>query len=211
MKTKTIKLLSISLFILTSIFIVQSCAVPAMQSAQMTFKPKETKNGLIFGSITFPKQKAKFNGYFLRLICKSEDEKVSKKNSTEIQFSPEQIIKMKHKGQLDNGLTYLFAIERPEGDYEFSGIRLFTNSGIAILQRNDNLNDFSIPFKVNKGEIIYVGNINFNEYGGKNEKLITYQNNYEKDLAGIKKAQPYVYWDAAKNDSITNISYVSKQ
>ena len=204
---KSIKLLSISLFILISIFIIQSCAAPAMSSENITFRPQTSQNGLIFGSITFPKEKAKFNGYFLRLSCKSSDEKTSRKNSTEIQFSPEQIIKMKHKGELDYGLTYLFAIERPEGDYEFSGMRLFTNSGIAVLQRNDNLNNFSIPFRVNKGEITYVGNINFNEYAGANEKKITYKNNFEKDLAGIKKVQPYVYWDVAKNDTIRKISY----
>ena len=210
MKNKTVRLLSISLFILISIFIVQSCAVSGMQSNEMTFIPQTTQNGLINGSITFPKEKAKFNGYFLALSCKSKDGKNAKKNSTEINFSPEQIIKMKHKGELDNGLTYLFAIERPEGDYEFSGIRLFTNSGIAILQRNDNLNGFSIPFKVSKGEITYVGNINFNEYGSENEKIITYQNNFEKDLAGIKKAQRFVYWDKAKNDTTINLSYRSK-
>jgi hypothetical protein len=197
------------LFIL--IFIVQGCAVSTMQSEQMTFNAKETKNGLIFGSITFPNQKARFNGYFLRLTYKSTDEKISKKNATEIQITPAQIIKMKHRGQLDDGLTYLFAIERPEGDYEFSGIRLFSNSGVAILQRNDNLNGFSIPFKVNKGEIIYVGNINFNEYGSESDEVITYQNNFEKDLAGIKKAQPYMNWDAAKNDSTRKISFSSKQ
>ncbi len=207
MKNKTIKLLSISLLIVLSIIIVQSCAVSGMSSEQMTFRPQTAQNGLIFGSITFPKEKAKFNGYFLEVSCKSTDEKIARKNGTEIHFSPEQIIKMKHKGELDNGLTYLFAIERPEGNYAISGLRLFTNSGIAVLQRNNNLNGFSIPFTVNKGEIIYVGNINFNEYGGENEKVITFQNNFEKDLAGIKKAQQYVYWDIAKNDTTRNISY----
>lgn len=207
MKNKTIKFVAISLFLLVALFIVQSCAVSGMPSEQMTFIPKTTQNGLIFGSITFPKEKANFNGYFLKVSCLSADSKNAKKNGTEIHFSPEQFIKMKHIGALDNGRTYLFAIERPEGDYEFSGIRLFTNSGFAILQRNDILNGFSIPFKVNKGEITYVGNINFNEYGSGNEKVITYQNNFEKDLAGIKKAQPYVYWEAAKNDTTRNIVY----
>lgn len=211
MKTKISKQLSITLFILTLTFIFQSCAVSTMQSEQMTFNSKTSKNGLIFGSITFPNPKPKFNGYFFRLTCISTNSKVSKDNSTEIQVRPEQIVKMKHKGQLDNGLTYLFAIERPEGDYEFSGIRLFTNSGVAVLQRNDNLNGFSIPFKVNKGEITYVGNINFNEDGDESEKIITYQNNLEKDLGGIKMAQPYINWDTAKNDPSRNITYRNKQ
>jgi hypothetical protein len=207
MKKTIITCLSILLLILSSIFLVQSCAAPAMSSEPITFRPQGSQNGLIFGSMTFPREKAKFNGYFLGLSCKSIDEKIARKNSTELHFSPEQIIKMKHKGELDNGLTYLFVIERLEGDYEFSGIRLFSNSGIAVLQRNDYLNNFSIPFKVTKGEITYVGNINLNEYGSENEKVITYKNNFEKDLAGIKKIQPYVYWDAAKNETTRDIIY----
>ena len=180
MKTKTVRLLSVTLLILTLLFIIQSCAVSTMQSEKMTFNAKVATNGLIFGSFTFPNQKARFNGYSLRLTYKSTDKKISKINSTEIQFNPADITKVKHRGQLDGGLTYLFAIERPEGDYEFSGIRLFTNSGVALLQRNDNLNGFLIPFKVNKGEITYVGNINFDEYGDENDTIITYRNNFDK-------------------------------
>jgi hypothetical protein len=153
--------------------------IPSMPIDQMTFKPKETKNGLIFRSITFPKSKAKFNGYFLKLNYKSNDSKLSKKNSTEIYFNPEQFFRMKHNGELDNGLTYLFAIERPEGDYEFCGIRLFENNGIQILNREYNLEGFSIPFSVKKGEISYVGNVNFNENDFENEKAVSYNNNFE--------------------------------
>ena len=177
---------------------------------QMTVKPKETKNGLIFGSITFPKSKAKFNGYFLKLNYKSNDSKLSEKNSSEIYFNPEQFFRMKHNGELDNGLTYLFAIERPEGDYEFCRIRLFENNGIQILNREYNLEGFSIPFSVKKGEISYVGNVNFNEYDLENEKAFSDNNNFEKDLAGIKKAQIYVYWDVSNNDTTRNITYIRK-
>lgn len=137
----------------------------------------------------------------MRVNCKSLDNKKSKRNSTEIHFSPEQFTKMKHIGQLDDGLTYLFAIEIPEDDYEFNGIRLYSNSGVALLQRNDNLNNFSIPFRVNKDEVNYVGNIKFNEYGNESDTLITYKNNFEKDLLAIKKKLPYIYWDKAKNDT----------
>lgn len=206
MKNQSVYLLSAVLAIATLI-LVQSCAVSGMGSSQMTFRPQTSPNGLIFGSLTFPNEKAKFNGYFLKITYKSDDTKAAKKNTTEIQFSPEQIIKMKHKGESDNGLTYLFAIERPEGAYEISSIRLFSNSGIAVLQKNGNLSGFSVPFNVIKGEITYVGNINFNEYGSINQWAVTYKNNFEKDLAAIKKAQPYVYWDVAKNDSTRSISY----
>jgi len=204
-QTKTIKSLLRNLFLFTFIF----CAVSNVSAQQITFNPKKTDNGLIFGSLTFPKEKARFNGYFLQINYKSTDPKVVRKNFKEVKFFPAQIIKMKHKGDLDGGLTYLFAIERPAGDYEITNIRLFSNSGFAVLQRNDNIGGFSIPFKVNKGEILYVGNIQFNEYAGDNEAVFSYQNNFEKDLSGIKIAEPYVYWDAAKKDDSINISFLN--
>ena len=209
MKNKSFKsltrILSLSAFILC-------CSVSTLTAQKMTFNPKKTDNGLIFGSITFPEEKAKFNGYFMLITYKSTDPKTARKNSKEVRFIPAQITRMRHKGDLDNGLTYLFAVEKPEGEYEITNIRLFTNSGIAFLQRNDNVNGFSIPFKVNKGEILYVGNIRFNENAFKQsakdaKTMVIYQNNFEKDLAGIKKAEPFVYWDAAKKDDSIQISY----
>ncbi len=198
---------SIHLLFLSIIISCSSAVVTDLKAQKITFIPQKTDNGLIFGSITFPKEKAKFNAYFLQISYKSTDPKITRKNFKEIRFNPAQIIIMKHKGELDNGLTYLFAIERPAGDSEIIGIRLFSNSGFAILQKNDNLNGFTIPFKVNKGEILYVGNIVFNEYAEENETIVSYQNNFAKDLEGIKIEQPFVYWDAAKEDKSIGITY----
>ena len=212
MKIKSLQSLVRILFL--SAFI-SCCSLSTLTAQQMTFNPKKTDNGLIFGSITFPAEKAKFNGYFMLISYKSTDPKISRKKSKEVHFIPAQITRMKHKGDLDNGLTYLFAVEKPEGEYAITNIRLFTNSGFAVLQRNGNINGFSIPFKVNKGEILYVGNIQFDEVALKNDvkdikEIIKYQNNFEKDLAGIKKEEPFVYWDAAKKDDSIQISYTEE-
>ncbi|CAM3529950.1 hypothetical protein [Flavobacterium chungbukense] len=192
-----------------SVFTFFCVATVSQLTAQqlITFNPKTTDKGLIFGSITFPKEKAHFNEYFIQISYKAADKKTARKNFKEVHISPAQIFKMKHKGELDNGLTYLFAIERPAGESEIIGIRLFSNSGFAILQKNSGLGGFSIPFNVNKGEILYVGNILFNEYAEKGEVAVNYQNNFEKDLTGIKNVQKYVYWDAAKDDKTIKISY----
>jgi hypothetical protein len=177
----------------------------------LTFNPNKTDKGLIFGSITFPKEKAHFNEYFIQISYKTDDKKIARKNFKEVHISPAQIFKMKHKGELDNGLTYLFAIERPAGENEITGIRLFSNSGFAILQKNSGLGGFSIPFKVNKGEILYIGNILFNEYAEKGEVAVSYQNNFKKDLAGIRNIEKYIYWDAAKEDASINVSYKKEE
>lgn len=206
MNKKVFKGVKILLMLIT-ITTIQSCAIAALPSEPITFRKESAENGLIIGSITFPKEKARFNGYFIRVSGKDADEKTAKKHSTEIQISPEQIWKMKHIGQLDNGLTYLFTIERPEGKYEIPSVRLFTNSGIAALQKTNYSSSFSIPFDVKKGEITYVGNIVFNEYADENDTLVTYRNNYEKDINAIKNIQPRVDWNKAINDLNRKIEY----
>lgn len=207
MNKKLFKIITILAILFYTFILVQSCAVSALPSEPMAFSKETAKNGLIIGSITFPKEKARFNGYFIRVSSKDSDKKIAKKNSTEIQIIPEQVWKMKHKGQLDNGLTYLFAIERPEGKYEIPSIRLFTNSGIAALQRTNYSGSFSIPFDVKKGEITYVGNIIFNEYADEKDTLVFYKNNYEKDIKAIKTIQPRVDWSKAINDVNRKIEY----
>jgi len=182
-------------------------ATSKSSAQKLTFNPKTTSNGLIFGSITFPKEKARFNGYYMLISYKSTDPKLVRKYSKEVHFIPAQITRMKHKGDLDNGLTYLFAVEKPEGEYVITNIRLFSNSGFQVLQKTSNVNGFSIPFKVNKGQIQYVGNILFNEYAEEGETIVGYQNNFEKDLAGIRIEEPYVFWDAAKNDETIQLSF----
>lgn len=190
------KFFSISFLILSLFFSTTSnCQEIKSASSDVSFRPQITQSGLIFGSISFPNEKANYNGYFLIVRCISTDKKSAKKNSREVRFSPKQIFKMQHKGELDNGLTYVFALDLPEGEYEISGIRLFSNSGIAILQRNDLLDGFSVPFSVSKGEIKYVGNIYIDEDSiGNVKSVITYHNKFEKDLGAIKIAQPYVLW-----------------
>ncbi|MDR0227450.1 MAG: hypothetical protein LBI72_00035 [Flavobacteriaceae bacterium] len=207
MRNKLGQIITLLVTLFLTIILVQSCAVTALSSEPMSFKKETAQNGLIIGSITFPKEKARFNGYFIRVSAKDIDEKVARKNSTEIQINPKQIWKVEHKGQLDNGRTYLFAIERPEGEYEFSSIRLFTNSGIAALQRTDYSGSFSIPFDVKKGEITYVGNIIFNEFADTNNTQVSYKNNYEKDINAMKTIQPTVDWSKAINDVNRRIEY----
>ena len=57
---------------------LHSCAIPALPSTPMNFRD-DNPQGLILGSITFPKEKARFNGYFIRITGMDEDEKLAKK------------------------------------------------------------------------------------------------------------------------------------
>ncbi|MBB1139012.1 hypothetical protein [Myroides sp. WP-1] len=207
MKKELFKFITLSVALFSTIILVQSCAVSGLSKKSMNFQEETAQNGLLIGSITFPKEKAKFNGYLIGVTSKDTDKKIARKKSTVIHISPEQIWKMKHKGELDNGLTYLFTLERPEGKYEISSLGLFTNSGFPALQRTDYLDGFSIPFDVKKGEITYVGNIIVNEHSKVKDIRVLYENNYEKDINALKTLQPAVDWNKAINDTSRKIEY----
>jgi hypothetical protein len=206
MNRKLIKITRIVLLLIVIIPFFQSCGVvTSIPYEPIVFRKETTKNGLIFGSITFPNEKAKFNGYFLKIVINDSIKKVSDKNSIEIRFIPEQILKMKHDGQLENGKTYLFVLERREGKYIIPGINLFNNYGYST--RSTFIDGFSIPFDVKKGEINYIGNIIFDENMSTNEHPVKINNNFKRDVDAIAKIQPSVDWRNAIDSENIKINY----
>lgn len=202
MKRKLSKIIALSVVLISTITLIHSCAVSSLPSQTLTFNKNTAEKGLLIGSVTFPREKAKFNGYFFRLTGNT---------SAEFQIRPEQITKMKHKGQTDNGRTYFFIIERPEGKYEIPSVRLFGNSGMIAFQRTNYVGGFSIPYEIKKGEITYIGNINFNEYAENGEKIVTLENKFERDIVEFKKLQPSIDWNTVKNDENRKIEYNDKK
>lgn len=194
----------LNIYILSNLGIAQT----DLAGVPKRFHKDFTENGLIIGSITFPKEKARFNGYFIQIMYESE---TKTKKIKEIHITPQQLWKMRHDGHLDNKRTYLFVVELPVGAYSISGIRLFSNSGIALLQRTYNKGGFSIPFDINKGELTYVGNILFNEYGVENDPIIQLQNNYERDITKLKELKPLIDWSKTVNYTEKKVEYIEVQ
>jgi hypothetical protein len=207
MKKNSQFLIVLALALLTANSFGQGIASRAMPREQITFRPQLAEGGLICGSVTFPKEKALYNGYFFMVSAVTDDRKTWRKKSKEIRINPEQIFKMKHDGELDGGLTYLFILERPAGNYTINNVRLFTNGPFVAMQRDDNMQGFSIPFEVKKGEITYVGNILYNEYLEAGQKVVEFKNNYDRDIAELKRLQPHVLWNLAENDTTRTIEY----
>lgn len=199
------KVITVSIVLFLILILVQSCTVYADSSEPMSFQKGTAKNGLVMGSITFPKEKARFNGYFIQISGKNADKKIAKRHSTEMPISPAQFLKMKHIGELDNGLTYVFAMERPIGEYSISGIRLFNNYGYLV--KETFIKDFNIPFEVKKGEITYIGNILFDEELPINEHPVKLSKNLKRDVDAITKIQPGVDWRNAISKENISISY----
>jgi hypothetical protein len=56
-----------------------------------------------------------------------------------------------------------------------------------------------------------VGNIVFNEYASYNDTLVTYKNNYTRDITAIKRLQPRIDWSKATNADDRKIQYNSNK
>ncbi|WP_348825763.1 hypothetical protein [Flavobacterium aestuarii] len=195
MKNKLFKIITLSVILVSTIILVQSCAVASLPSEPMNFS-KSSEKGLLVGSVTFPTNKPNFNGYFFRLT-----------NNTSQEFQ----VNRNQSGQLDGGRTYLFAIERPVGASEIPSVRLFHNSGMIAGQYDVKTGGFSIPYEIKKGEITYIGNITFNDYAKKGDTVVALNNNFEKDIEALKKLQPTIDWNSAKNDQNRKIEYNNKK
>ncbi len=198
----------IAFVLLTSLSYAQGIATRGMPWEQLTFRPQMETGGMIVGSVTFTNPKAKFNNYFFLVSAVTTDKKTWRKNSQEFFVKPEQIFKMKHQGETDGGLTYIFAMKRNEGQYEINHLRL-ASVGYGT-SRSDIVKGFKIPINVKKGEITYVGNIHVNEYAAPGETIVTLNDTYERDINMAKILQPYVIWTAAVHDPEREIIYEEK-
>ncbi|MES2410990.1 MAG: hypothetical protein V4535_06050 [Bacteroidota bacterium] len=127
-----------------------TCRAQLLPEEPIRFHKDYTEKGLIFGSITFPEVKMKFDGYVLWMKCIEEGKELWKKCG-KIYLEP-QMFKKKHNGEIDGGRTYLFAFEKPPGQYSISMLRLVALN-VVYDGGDTDLTGFSIPFDVQKGEI----------------------------------------------------------
>ncbi len=199
MKLRNSALTIVFLFFATTFFSV-NCHAQKLHDDVIRFHKDYTENGLVFGTISFPQIKQRFDGYFLWISCK-EDGDISWKSCGKISMRP-QMFKAKHNGELDGGKTYIFAMEKPPGQYNITGIRLSILKVGQYVSKDTDVPGFTIPFDVKKGEIIYIGNININEYALKGEELITVDDKFEKDKNSLKNLQKMVNWDAATKSKL---------
>lgn len=195
MKNKLIKIISLTTVLFSILILVQSCAVASLPSEPMNFS-KSSEKGLLVGSVTFPTNKPNFNGYFFRLT-----------NNTSQEFQ----IDRNQSGQLDEGRTYLFAIERAVGVSEIPSVRLFHNSVMIAGQYDVRTGGFSIPYEIKKGEITYIGNITFNDYAKKGDSVVGLNNKFERDIEELKRLQPSIDWNNVKNEENKKIEYNNKK
>ncbi len=200
MRIKNNSLLTLAFLIFAFFYFTLNGYSQRLPDENYSFIKEDTQNGLIFGSITFPKEIMKFDSYVLQVAFKSKDMKMQRKNSSRININPTMFNK-KHIGELDEGKTYLFAIEKPIGDYTICWLKLSTLKMMQYAPNEISVSGFSIPFTVNKGEIKYIGNININEFDLKSEQVITIKDEFERDKNAINSLPMNVNFnDAIKSE-----------
>ncbi len=167
----------------------------------LRFHKDYTENGLIFGTITFPEIKMRFDNYSLYLNYNTDDKKIHRKNSCHIKIDPTMLVG-KHYGELEGGKTYLFVMEKAPGHYDITSLKLTIFKLFDASPTFTGVSGFTIPFDVTKGSITYIGEINVNEYATKDENVISLKDQFERDKTALKSKYIRVNWDLAVKSNL---------
>jgi len=187
--------------VLFSLLLIQGCDMSkSAVNSQLNFN-NFSGNGLVVGSISFPTINPTANGYNTTIKSLDLNEKIAKKNTTWISIRPAQLVRGRHKGELEGGKTYLYAIERIPGKYNLSRIS-FTYMGFGGYVATASASGFSVPFDVKAGQITYVGDLFIDEYASKNDTMIFLKDNFDRDIEGLRKLKPAFDWGNAKKSPV---------
>lgn len=168
---------------------MSACASNPSKLAPTNFN-QNSSNGLMIGTITIIDEKPRYNSYdfFYRPINVKKGHRINiRPNSGGLKksFEPDYID--------GNKMTFQFALEHPQGKYEFWSFSLFSNLGY-IQDTFRPKENFSIPIELKKGTITYIGNIVFYPQGNDNGYQIEWTNNSENDIAKFREKYPNYNW-----------------
>jgi len=185
-----------SYFLLPLFLLLLSCSTASSDKAPESFSAASEK-GLAIGTITFEGDGPQNDIYRFFYHPASEDKKFVKKNKGKIQIVGRVEDKRSHHGDFNNQRTYLFVIGKDPGSYAFTEYNYLTRGGHTGMVNSSK--KFSIPFEVKKGEILYVGELTYNENAMPGTPRITVADNMERDLPEFKKKFPNLSWEKAAN------------
>lgn len=174
-----------------------NCATKSMSND--FYKYEANNNGLIIGTVTFPKNVQWFDKYFFRLKDINENKSIEFTiNSYETVNDPAP----------DNNYTkkYVFIIERKPGKYIINNLRLFANNheaeGKTYFGR---VKDFLIPINVEKGQITYIGDIFCLEDLHNGNIRFNITDTYDHDIRYFKKQSQNINWTKVSKSIIQPI------
>lgn len=187
-------------YIIITALIVAACGSQQTTPVPETLSPSPEK-GLAVGTITFEGDVPLNDIYRFFYEATSGDKKFKKANAGKIIISGRTDGKSMFNGDFNDKKTYLFIIEREPGAYAFTQYAYLDHLGPSGTVSSSK--PFAIPFEIKKGEITYVGELDYVDLIKKGDIRIFVADYFTRDIAEFKKKYPQADWDKAVNRTPT--------
>jgi hypothetical protein len=189
-----------TLYICLLAVLVTACGSKQTTPTPVTLAPSPEK-GLAIGTITFEGDVPSNDIYRFFYEATSGDKKFKKANAGKIIISGRTDGKSTFNGDFNDKKTYLFIIEREPGTYAFNQYAYLDHLGPTGAVSSSKL--FAIPFEIKKGEITYMGELDYVDLIKKGDIRIYVADYYKRDIPEFKKKFPQAEWDKAINRTPT--------
>ncbi|RZJ75644.1 MAG: hypothetical protein EOO45_04955 [Flavobacterium sp.] len=178
------------------LLLLLGCGAASSDTPPQNFSPQSEK-GLIIGTITFDSDKPQYDIYRFFYNATSGDKKFKKRNAGKFIIKAREENVRGFNGDFNDKKTYLFVIEREPGSYAFDQYNYLTHIGPSGTVNSSK--KFAIPFEIKKGEIGYVGELEFFGTAEPGSPRIIVSDKLSRDLFEFKKKFPEINWDSAAN------------
>jgi len=185
-----------TLYLLFFALLITACGSKQTTPVPATLAPSPEK-GLAIGTITFEGDIPLNDIYRFFYEATSGDKKFKKANAGKIIISGRTDGKSMFNGDFNNKKSYLFIIEREPGTYAFNKYAYLDHLGPSGSVSSSK--EFAIPFEIKKGEITYMGELDYVDLIKKGDIRIFVADYYNRDLPEFKKKYPETDWDRAIN------------
>lgn len=156
--------------------------------------------GIIAGSITFEGDAPRNDIYRFFYNALTEDKKFRKANSGKIEIKAREGSARAFTGDSPDKKTYYFTIEGAPGNYAFTQYSYLDHIGYSGMVSSSK--KFSIPFEIKADQVIYIGDLQYNDDAQPGAPRIKVRNRLSDDLPGLKSKYPLVKWDKADNKTV---------
>jgi len=185
-------------YILPLLLLLMGCNT-ANDVMPATFTPSAEK-GLAIGTITFEGDTPVNDIYRFFYKSQTGDKKFKKSNEGKIVINGRDNKNGGFNGDFNSKKSYLFVIEREPGSYAFTQYNYLDHIGSNGMVSSSK--EFAIPFEIKKGEITYIGELDYKDLAEKGSPRIFVADYFARDLPEFKKKYPAINWERAVNKTV---------
>jgi len=190
--------MKIAYILLPLIVLVTGCKSAPADTVSTGFIPSAEK-GIAIATLTFEGEKPVNEIYRFFYNAQSGDKAFKKRNAGKVVVNGGEV-KDSFNGDFNNKKSYLVVIERDPGMYAFTQYSYLDRKGSNGMVSSSKL--FAIPFEIKKGEITYIGEIDYKDVAEKGSPRIYVADYFNRDLPEFKRKYPSIDWDKAINKSV---------